>query len=122
MNIICTLFSATPVIIISNSIVTALEGSDSTQLSCSIQTLSSPSNVDYYWYKDGQQLFDSEKYNIRFQNDDLKLIIYNVNPSDEGVYTCYINDTNIPATANISISFNVITCKSYYQCSNILYI
>ena len=114
-----SIFPAIPVIIIiSNSIVTALEGSNSTQLSCSIQTVSSPPAIDYYWYKNGQQLFDNKKYDIRFENNKLNLIIYNVNESDEGLYTCYINDTIIPATANASISFIVITCKSHDRCSN----
>ena len=104
-----SVFSATPVITISNSIITIQEDSVSAQLSCTIQTFLSPPVVQY-WYKDGQQLFDNRKYDIRFENDELKLIIYNVDQSDQGVYMCFVNNTIIPATANASITFNA--CKS----------
>ena len=65
----------------------------------------------FHWYKDGLMLSDNSKYDIKFENRELKLIIYNIEQSDEGVYMCFVNNTFIPATANALIVLN-ITRKS----------
>ena len=111
MLYLCVLL-AIPIITISNSAVTAREGSNVIQLICNVQTVPSPPAV-FHWYKDGLLLSNNNKYDINFENKELKLIIINIEQSDEGVYMCFVNNTFIPATANALITLN-ITRKSIF--------
>ena len=98
-------FLATPYINAPTAVVTAVEG-ETVQLNCTVYSTPTPTLQDsLQWYRSGRDCLsdDNDKHNIIFENGLLSLIIHNVNSSDVGTYTCYVNNTHIPAAANDSV-------------------
>ena len=110
-------FLATPYINATTPMATAVEG-ETAQLNCTVRSTPTPTLQDsLQWYRSGRNRLsdNNNKYDFKFENGLLSLIIHNVNLSDVGTYTCYVNNTHIPAAANDSVIFTLTTtsCKSH---------
>ena len=113
----CVYFLDTPYINATTPMVTVVEG-ETAQLNCTVHSTPTPTLQDsLQWYRSGRDRLsdDNDKHNIIFENGLLSLIIHNVNSSDNGTYTCYVNNTHIPAAANDSVILTLTTtsCKSH---------
>ena len=98
-------FLAIPFINATTPVVTAVEG-ETIQLNCTVYSTPTPTLQDsLQWYRSGRDRLsdDNDKYDFIFENGLLSLIIHNVNSSDVDTYTCYVNNTHIPAAINDSV-------------------
>ena len=108
-------FLATPYINATTPMVTVVEG-ETAQLNCTIYSTPTPTLQDsLQWYRSGSDRLsdDNDKHTIIFEDGLLSLIINNMNSSDNGTYTCCVNNTHIPVVANDSVILITMSCKSH---------
>ena len=63
------------------------------------------------WTKNGQPfLFDPNNPYVYFTNDNRKIIFESLTPNDNGIYTCYMNDTAHSSSSTDLFIENASTC------------